>query len=65
MTWKQGDRVWVNPTMGRGGLVQGTVREVDPDGKRGVLVDLDVPVRGLSDCFATHAELRAIEPGAV
>jgi hypothetical protein len=56
--WKPGDRVWVNPTTYRNDWVQATVREVDPDGKRGVLVDLDHPIRGLFDCFATHAELK-------
>ena len=60
MTWKPGDRVWVNPTMERSDWVQATVREVDPDGRRGVLLDLDHQIRGLSDCFATHAELRLV-----
>ena len=59
--WKPGDRVWVNPTMWRNDWVQATVRRVDPDG---VLVDLDHPVRGLSDCYATHAELRAVDTAA-
>jgi len=61
MTWKPGDRVWVNPTMERSDWVQATVREVDPDGRRGVFVDLDHPIRGLSGCFATHDELRRSE----
>jgi hypothetical protein len=61
MNWKPGDRVWVNPTTERSDLVQATVREVDPDGRPGVLLDLDHPIRGLSTCTATHAELRPID----
>lgn len=61
MTWKPGDRVWVNPTTERSDWVQATVREIDPGGRRGVLVDLDHPIRGLSTCTATHAELRPLD----
>lgn len=66
--WKRGDRVMVClPDKGgvKGGVNShawfgGTVREVDPPGRRpGVIVDLDYPVNGVGDCYATHAELRA------
>jgi hypothetical protein len=65
MTWKPGDRVQVNPTMLQGDSVLGTVREVDPHGRPGVLVDLDRPIRGLSTCTATHAELRAVSTAVI
>jgi hypothetical protein len=66
MSWKPGDRVKICLPIGPGnrkgpalGWVSGIVREVDPPGLRpGVRVDLDHPVRGVSNCFATHAELR-------
>ena len=61
MAWQLGDRVWVNPTTERGGWVQATVREIDPHGRPGVLLDLDHPIRGISTCTATHAELRAVD----
>jgi hypothetical protein len=69
MSWHPGDRVRVflpdrSRIGGRYGYVSawftGTVREVDPAGLRpGVRVDLDKPLNGASDCFATHAELKA------
>jgi hypothetical protein len=62
--WKSGDRVLVCLPPGRPGKLlsnswfAGTVREVDPPGLRpGVRVDLDYPVNGVSDCYATHSEL--------
>lgn len=68
MGWHQGDRVMVClPDKGgvngrkrsRDAWFPGTVRETDPPGIRpGVLVDLDYPVNGVRDCFATHDELR-------
>jgi hypothetical protein len=74
MNWKPGDRVRVllpdrNLRQGGGGhrsiWVSGTVREVDPPELRpGVRVGLDRQVNGVSECFATHAELRLeVQPG--
>lgn len=64
MAWKPGDRVEVFlPVKGRNGRFRfgGTVREVDPPGlPPGVRVDLDETVNGVQNCFATHAELRAL-----
>ena len=68
--WRPGDRVEVylpNRSRPRGsGFVSqwfsGKVRVVDPPGlSPGVVVDLDREVNGVSDCYATHAELRARE----
>jgi len=59
--WQPGERVLVYLPRGPRGLeaVPGTVREVDPPGLRpGVRVDLDYPVRGADNCYATHSELR-------
>jgi hypothetical protein len=65
--WKPGDRVGVRlPDRDgikglRGSMAwfSGTVRGVDPPGRRpGIVVDLDYPVNGVQDCYATHAELR-------
>jgi hypothetical protein len=69
MNWKPGDRVQVELPRGHTGRrgssrawVRGTVREVNPPGLRpGVRVDLDYPVHGVSDCYATHSELRACD----
>jgi hypothetical protein len=67
MRWSPGDRVrvWLpDDTRPRGpgyrsAWFTGTVREVDPPGlPPGVRVDLDKPVNGVQDCFATHAELK-------
>jgi hypothetical protein len=69
MDWQPGDRVKLMlpdkyARRGRGGAApvvsfSGTVREVDPPGLRpGVVVDLDRPVNGVRQCFATHEELR-------
>lgn len=65
--WQPGDRVLVR-LPARGGLgakpwarwswFAGTVREVDTGSRPGVRVDLDQMVNGLSDCYATHAELQ-------
>lgn len=68
MGWQQGDRVKLrlpdkSRPVGLGYadvLFYGTVREVDPPGlPRGVRVDLDRPVNGVTDCYASHAELEA------
>ena len=67
--WKPGDRVKVRlpDRSGLAGRVRGnywfagTVREVDTGPRPGVRIDLDVPVNGVRDCYATHAELRAAE----
>jgi hypothetical protein len=65
--WTPGDRVQVrlpdkNGIKGRRNSrnwFSGTVRAVDPPGALpGVIVDLDHPVSGVRDCYATHAELR-------
>ncbi len=63
--WEPGDRVLVElpdangAQRGRWRSFAGTVREVNPPGLRpGVRIDLDVPVNGVRDCYATHAELR-------
>ena len=67
--WTPGDRVKLllpdrNLRVGLGHperWVSGTVREVDPPGLRpGVRVDLDSPLNGVSDCYATHSELVAL-----
>lgn len=67
--WQPGDRVKVrlpdkNGVSGHPGSWQwftGTVRVVDSPGHRpGVVVDLDYPVNGVQDCYATHAELRRV-----
>jgi hypothetical protein len=64
--WAPGDKVQVL-LPDRGGLkgyrgrmcwFTGTVRDVDTGPCPGVRVDLDYPVSGVSDCYATHAELR-------
>lgn len=65
--WKPGDRVEVR-LPDRDGLkgrkrsrawFPATVSVVDPEGRTtGVVVDLDYPVNGCTDAFATHAELR-------
>lgn len=66
-TWKPRDRVRVQLPdkdghygyRGRMEWFPGTVREVDPlDSRPGVTVDLDFPVSGVRDCFATHTELK-------
>ena len=66
--WKPGDRVLVhlpdkNGIRGRKNAhawFSGTVRAVDPPGPLpGVIVDLDQPVNGVPDCYATHGELRS------
>ena len=68
--WKPGDRVKLllpdhTRKVGRGysdAWFTGTVREVDPPGLLpGVQVDLDQPVSGVSDCYATHGELVPLE----
>lgn len=64
--WKPGDRVLVrlpdrNGLRGRHGShnwFPGTVRDIDTGSRPGVRVDLDFPVNGVSDCYATHGELR-------
>lgn len=65
--WRPGDRVLVQlpdhdgirEYRGRMQWFSGIVRAVDPPGRRpGVIVDLDQQVNGVSDCYATHAELR-------
>ena len=69
--WQRGDRVLVRlpDRYGRRGRVgsenwfPGTVRETDTGSRPGVLVDLDYPVNGASDCYATHAELRREDGG--
>ncbi len=64
MAWKPGDRVSLLLPTGprhvpRYARVVGTVRAVDEPGMPpGVRVQLDYPVRGASDCYATHSELR-------
>lgn len=69
MNWNPGDRVRVclpdrTRKMGPGfreAWFTGTIREVDPPGSQpGVRVDLDMPVNGVQDCFATHAELEPL-----
>ena len=65
--WKPGDRVRIclpdkSRTAGRHGpqwaSFSGTVRQIDEPGlPRGVRVDLDYPVNGAKDCYASHAEL--------
>ena len=66
MTWKTGDRVRVflpdqRAPYKRERWFSGTVREVDPPKlPPGVRVDLDEPVNGVQDCFATHAELEPV-----
>jgi hypothetical protein len=66
MIWQPGDqvRIWLpDRTRPRGSGFRsawftGTVREVDPPGlPPGVRVDLDEPVNGVQDCYATHTEL--------
>ena len=66
--WQPGDRVEVRLPVREGvkgrpnswAWFSGTVRETDPPGlPPGVRVDLDRPVNGARDCYATHAELRA------
>lgn len=65
--WKPGDRVTIRlkDTSGdyhRAGtniVVHGVVRAIDEPGlPRGVRVDLDHPISGISDCYATYSELR-------
>jgi hypothetical protein len=64
--WAPGDRVrLVLPdnvgNLGRKGAdywFTGTVREVDSESHPGVRVDLDEVVNGVTDCYASHAELR-------
>lgn len=66
--WKPGDRVEVhlpdkNGVKGRRrsrAWFSGTVRVSDPTG---VIVDLDIPVNGVPDCYATQGELRAAGAG--
>lgn len=68
MDWHPGDRVSVRLPDRHGirgrpnawAWWPGTVREVDPPGRRpGVIVDLDQPAN-TPECFATHAELHAL-----
>ncbi len=64
--WQQGDRALgclpdndgLKGYRGRMQWFPGTVREADTGSRPGVRVDLDYPVNGVSDCYATHAELR-------
>lgn len=72
--WTPGDRVKLllsdrSLIGGRGSRkrwVCGTVREVDPPGLRpGVRVDLDSPLNGASNCYATHSELVSLDAEAV
>jgi hypothetical protein len=66
--WAPGDRVLVElPDLdgvlgyrGRMHWFPGTVRDVDSGPRPGVRVDLDDPLNGLSDCYASHAELRRL-----
>ena len=69
MSWQPGDRVKLllpDKNRPRGGgfsdvLITGTVREIDTPGlPRGVRVDLDRPVNGVRDCYASHDELEAV-----
>lgn len=72
--WQPGDRVIVrlpdrNLRQGGSGFrqvdVHGTVSEIDMPGQPpGVKVDLDREVNGVSDCYATHGELRPEVPDA-
>lgn len=56
--WQPGDRVLVHlQEHRRWRWFPGTVREVNTGSRPGVLVDLDYPVSGCNDCYATHAEL--------
>jgi hypothetical protein len=68
VSWKPGDRVKVLlPARGTGPghkpvWIAGTVRDVDEPGlPPGVRVDLDVLVRGVRDCYATHGELETLD----
>ena len=67
--WQPGDRVQVLlpdrlGLLGRRGSrawFRGTVRAVDePGALPGVRVDLDMPVSGVQDCYASHKELRPV-----
>lgn len=66
--WAPGDRVsvrlpdhdGVKGIRGRMQWFTGTVREIDTGPRPGARVDLDQLVNGVSDCYATHAELRRI-----
>jgi hypothetical protein len=63
--WKPGDRVEVYlPDRRRWRWFSGTVREVDTGPRPRVLVALDQVVSGVSDCYATHAELRRLPAGS-
>ena len=42
----------------------GTVRDVNSGPQPGVRVDLDHPVNGVSECYATQAELRRLPAGS-
>ena len=62
--WRVDDRVTVCPTGREIDRVYGTVTDVDPPGLRpGVRVQLDVPVNGVTICFATHDELTLVKRG--
>ena len=70
--WRPGDRVRVYlperwgkaASQARWNWFPGTVREVNTGSQPGVRVDLDFPVNGVSDCYATHTELRRLEDGS-
>ena len=57
------DRFGIKGIRGRMQWFPGTVRDVDSGSRPGVGVDLDEPVNGVSDCYATRAELRRIKEG--
>ena len=69
--WQPGDRVLVRlpdrhglrGRVGSENWFPGTVRETDTGPRPGVRVDLDHPVNGVSDCYATHEELRRMDEG--